>query len=396
MATLRRRLEIAEMFSTFVHFKNDTDTEWNTNKKLRQSIETCLKESSSKSEQFWSLYWYRIWLNNTDALAFKHLFAYLQEPCYWAAIKTMTKLSRIEYELSDLFQMGIAEVEKICNGFNPERSLSIKTYANVAFPSLLKDILRQRRDADICTNYSLLRKVTGIKFVEALENAGLVSEEIARYELAWKCFKLVYNPNRIGTQRLPEPDQELWLKITNLYNQERQNLASVSKELDTKTVEKWLEKSAVWIRSYLYPAFSSLSTHYRENDLPEEWNLSQVTSESPMTVLIEMEMAEERQQQRQDIHDFLLLSLERLDAEKQEILHMYYRQNLTQKEIALKLNRPQVWVSRKLSRSRETLLEELTKWEQQSQEQQKVNVLLNPNLLKDRSVALEEWLIAHS
>jgi RNA polymerase sigma factor (sigma-70 family) len=152
MATLRRRLEIAEMFSTFVHFKNDTDTKWNTNNKLRQSIESSLKELSSKSEQFWSLYWYRIWLNNADALAFKHLFAYLQEPCYWAALKTMKKLSRIEYELSDLFQMGIAEVEKVCNGFNPERSSNIKTYANVAFPSLLKDILRQRRDADICTD----------------------------------------------------------------------------------------------------------------------------------------------------------------------------------------------------------------------------------------------------
>jgi RNA polymerase sigma factor (sigma-70 family) len=132
-----------------------------------------------------------------------HLSAYLQEPCYWAAKSIMNKFSSTKYELVDFFQMGIAEVKKICSGFKPERNSNLKAYAVMAFPSLLKDILRRNKDADICTNYALLRKITKKQFVEALGNAGLTSEEIACHKLAWKCFRVLYVPTQgSGIQKL--------------------------------------------------------------------------------------------------------------------------------------------------------------------------------------------------
>jgi|GEM_PF-5429523 len=93
-------------------------------------------------------------------------------------------LSSTQYSVVDYFQMAIAEVGKVLAGFKPEKSSSLKAYGMMAFSSLLKASLRQRHDADICTNPSLLRKVGRRRMVEALQDAGLSSEVIARYQLA--------------------------------------------------------------------------------------------------------------------------------------------------------------------------------------------------------------------
>ncbi|MBD2771322.1 sigma-70 family RNA polymerase sigma factor [Iningainema tapete] len=393
---MRPRLKIAEMFSTFAHFDYNSDARWSTDNKLRRSIENCLSKSSSpESDQFWSLYWYKIWRNNAENLAFMHLSAYLQEPCYWAAKNIMKKFYSTKYELADYFQMGIAEVQKICNGFKPEKNVNLKTYATIAFLSLLKEILRQRQDVHICTDWALLRKVTKKRFVEALVSAGLTSEEIARYKLAWKCFQALYIQQHAGgIERLPEPSRKLWSEIANLYNRERQSqLVSASRELDGEMVEQWLRKTATWIRSYLYPTVDSLDVPKPGSNSPGHWDLPELTSESLMTELIAQENTQESQNRREEIHNFLLAALKQLTPELREVLQMYYQQDLTQQEIARRLGKDQVWVSRKLSKSRKILLEELTKWEQKSEKsQQGVNVSPDPNLLKDRSDALEEWL----
>ncbi|BAZ16730.1 RNA polymerase sigma 70 family subunit [Calothrix sp. NIES-4071] len=391
---MRPRSKITEIFSTFAYFYNDSDAKWITDTKLRRSIENCLAKSSPQSEQFLSLLWYKIWRENTDDLAFMHLSAYLQEPCYWAAKSTMAKFSSIQYKLSDYFQMGIAEVKKICNGFKPERSPNLKAYASMAFPALFKDILRKRQDTDICTNYALLRKVTKKRFVEALENAGLTQEEIARYKLAWRCFRTLYIQEYAGgVARLPEPSPQLWSEITNLYNRERYQLVSAGKELDPTTVEQWLNKAAVRIRAYLYPKIDSLDVPMPGSDSPGDRDLPELTSESLMIQLITQDNIQERQNQREGIYNFLLDTLNKLTPEMQEILFLYYKQDLTQQEIARKLDKKQVWISRRLNKIREILLKELTRWEQESeQSQQGMNVSVYPNQLKDRSVALEEWL----
>ena len=145
---MRPRQEIVETFSTFAQLENDKFSKWLTDVRLRRSMENCLQNSpdtknlveDAVTEYFWSLYWYKIWRLNSQLsnLAKQHLSAYLQESCYWAAEKVLAQFAINQYGLADYFQMGIAEVEKILEGYNPEKDSSLKTLCQHGFPSQIK------------------------------------------------------------------------------------------------------------------------------------------------------------------------------------------------------------------------------------------------------------------
>ncbi|MBD2199965.1 MULTISPECIES: sigma-70 family RNA polymerase sigma factor [Calothrix] len=398
---MRSRLEITEMFSTFAQFNNDSSGQWVTDIKLRRSIENCLKQftDAPASENFWAIYWYKIWHREYTVLAAKHLSAYLQEPCYYAAKYTINRYTSNQYGLADYFQMAIAEVNKILTKFDPEKNSNLKAYAMMVFPSLLKDILRQRQDADICTNWALLRKVGKKRLVAALQNVGLSPDEVARYKLAWMCFKALYVQTQIGgTQRLPEPDQKLWEAIANLYNTERSSqLLSPGTELKVETIQKWLTNAATWVRKYLYPPVDSLDVPKPGNESTGSWDLPQLACESLLAELIAEDEKRDRQNQISQIHNVLLAALRELAPELQQILQMYYKQNLTQTEIAKQFDRPQAWVSRRLNKARELLLGALIQsFLESPKNQQQLYIPSNSNQLEHGSVALEEWLQVRS
>ena len=190
---MRPRQEIIELFSTFAQFESDRFRRWLRDPKLRRSIECCLADSAEPlSENLWALYWHRCWQHQSSNLAKLHLSAYLQEPCYWAAQKTLTRFTNTQYGLADYFQMAIAPIEPILEGFKPERSSSLKAYASMKFLSRIKDLLRQSREADICSHWSLLRKISNRMVIEVLHQAGLSAPQIEQYRLAWMCFNAVY------------------------------------------------------------------------------------------------------------------------------------------------------------------------------------------------------------
>ncbi len=87
---MRPRKDITDLFSTFVQFEADRFSRWITDIRLRRNMEDCLNQASTMpaSKQVWALSWHQNWQNQTTQLAAKHLSAYLQEPCYWAAQKT--------------------------------------------------------------------------------------------------------------------------------------------------------------------------------------------------------------------------------------------------------------------------------------------------------------------
>jgi DNA-binding transcriptional regulator LsrR (DeoR family) len=71
-------------------------------------------------------------------------------------------------------------------------------------------------------------------------------------------------------------------------------------------------------------------------------------------------------------------------------LQMYYGQGLTQKEIASQLETKQYTVSRRLTNVRDTLLTALCTWSQTT-----LHKTLDPNVMNDLSVTIEEWLKVH-
>ncbi|MBD0303265.1 MAG: sigma-70 family RNA polymerase sigma factor [Tolypothrix sp. T3-bin4] len=359
--------------------------------KLRRSIQNCLECSQevSNSENFWALYWHKYWQEKSHSLARMHLSAYLQEPSYWAAKKTIARFTHSQYNLADYFQMANAEIETILKNFNSEKSSSLKAYAAMAIPSRLKDILRQRKEADICTNWALLRKVSKKQFLEALDQAGLSPNNIAQYRLAWICFKELYLQNQPGgTRALPEPERQLWEAVTNLYNRERQNqLTQPTPQCTREKIEQWLTQAAIYVRAYLYPPVNSLNLAISEDDPTITFDLPDLSSDSLIAEMIAEEDAQNKQKQQSQIQAVLLETLQNFEVKTQEILKLYYQQELTQAEIVQCLQMSQPTVSRRLFKARESLLSALVLWSQDT-----LNISVTSNLIKDMSTALEEWL----
>ena len=191
---MHSRQGIIELFSTFLEFEADCFKGWTSDPILRRSMHICLDRlpQFEASEKIWTLYWYKLWQAHPNGLAERHLIAYLQEPCYWAANKTAKYCTNPQYQLSDYCQMANAEISKVLEGFKPEQNSNLNTYARIVLPNLLRDRLRQRKEADNCTDWALLRKLSKKRLVESLQWVGLSSESIAQYRLAWICFKELY------------------------------------------------------------------------------------------------------------------------------------------------------------------------------------------------------------
>ncbi|MBD2328728.1 sigma-70 family RNA polymerase sigma factor [Alkalinema sp. FACHB-956] len=442
------RQELIALFSTFVQFEDDRFSSWATDARLRRHMQQYLSTQRlsmqhlsvqnlsvqnlsvqnfstpgqnrdlshsdlSHSEGEWTLYWHQRWVQSdspsSNSLPLGHLTAYLQESCYWAASQTLRKVANVplaaQYGLSDYFQIAIAKVETVLKQFNPDRGTRLKNFAHLAFSSLLRDYLRQRQDVALCTNLGLLRRTSKKRFLEALEQVGLSSGEIAQYRLAWTCFNALYdrslqNPSQSvslpsaqapsGIQQFSNLDPELSLAISQLYNRERHSqIDRTAPECQPETLERWLNQCAAWVRSYLYPSVESLNRPLlgEETDTDFQESLADPQGESFLAALIAQEDLQERQRQREHLHQAIATRLATLEPQSQEILRLYYQQGLTQQQMMQYLQMSQATVSRRLTKARETLLLKIVEW---SQEQ--LNISPTPNLIKDMSAALEEWL----
>ena len=81
-------------------------------------------------------------------------------------------------------------------------------------------------------------------------------------------------------------------------------------------------------------------------------------------------------------------ALKQLKPEFQDILKLYYRENLTQQSIAKRLAIKQYTISRRMTRAREFLLKALIKWSQDS-----LHITIDTDKIKGMSTILEEWMI---
>jgi RNA polymerase sigma factor (sigma-70 family) len=379
------RQSIIEIFSTFVQFDADRFSRWATESRLRRSIQNCLNRTPQEtSEHFWILYWYKFWLvPETTLLAKQHLAAYLQESCYWASQKTANSFASTQYKLSDCFQIAIAQVDKALKGFNPDRGFILKNYASALFSSAIRENLRQNREIDICTDWGLLRKITKKFLVESLQNAGLLLKDINTYVLAWNCFKSIYIPTQKGTSRqIPQPDNEIWEAIAKAYNSQS------SQQVNSQTLEKWLLAAAKAARRYRYFTVDSLNIPKGEND-SWEWldNIPGTQQESLINEILAQEEEQTRNFQQTEINKVLVAAIAQLEPQAQEILQLYYAQELTQDKIAKQLQIQQYTVSRRLKKAQETLLRSLANWSKDS-----LHISVTSDLLHSINTLMEEWL----
>jgi RNA polymerase sigma factor (sigma-70 family) len=387
---MRPRQGLVQLFSTFIEFHADQARGWVTDPRLRRSMERCLDQldSPSASDAFWGLYWHKIWQTQTHRLAQAHLAAYVQDVCYWAAQKATVYLDRSPDRLSDCFQMAIGQLDKVLQGFDASRHFSLKSYANLKFSSLIKDTLRQRRIVDICTPWSLLLKLSKRRLVEALQTAGLSPDLLPRYLLAWTCYKTLYAPNQpSSTRKLSPPDRQTWEAITALYNQQRSSQLPSSPIATAEQLEQWLNACATAARRYLYPVGVSINAP-SPGQTEGEWldRLPQPDADSGLANL----MAEEEALQAQQLNRVLSTAITQLDPSLQTLLHLYYVQGLTQRQIAQQLDVQQYNISRQLSRIKRSLQRHLLEWSQET-----LHTSPSLDVLESVSIALDEWLTVH-
>ena len=378
------RNNLIEIFSTFLQFEKDRFAGWTTDAKLRRSMIACQKQIPQEtSDNFWALYWYKIWSSQSPRIAKEHLFAYLQESCYWSSAKAANTFASIQYSLSDCFQIAIAKFDKVLNGFNLNSGFRLKNYASATFGSIIRDTLRQRHEVDICSVWGLLRKTSQKRLIESLQESGLPKDTIVAYIVVWNGFKTFYAPTQASsTRQLPRPDDKTWSAIAQFYTKQ------TNSAIDNQTIEAWLLNCAKAIRKYLYPSVISINAPAGD-DNSFEWvdNLSAKEHESLLNEIIATEEEQTQLSQQSEINAVLLSTITQLEPEIQQILQLYYAEGLTQQQIAKQLEVKQYTVSRRLSKTKEKLLRTYAKWSEE-----KLHISLTSDILKNTNTVMEEWL----
>ena len=285
--------------------------------------------------------------------------------------------------------MAIAHIDKVLSGFNAEQGFDLKYYASAAFSSLIRDRLRQRKEVDICTNWSLLRKVSQKRLTLALQDRGLSSTHIKRCLLAWRSYQLLYVPRKSdSTRKLSAPDATVWKAITEHANIGR---AGVGDPITAEQAEQWLGSAAEAVRAYLYPSSVSMNATVAGQDAGEYVDtFSDSKQTSLLEVTIEAEDDQQRSQYQTQVNDLLGGALDKLDSQSQRLLSLYYQDGATQKEIAKQLGMKQYAISRSISRVKKQLIMSLAKWGQEQ-----LHIAPTPDVLKHTTAAIEAWLVAH-
>ncbi|MGI0491855.1 sigma-70 family RNA polymerase sigma factor [Alkalinema pantanalense CENA528] len=408
---IQSRKDLIASFSSFLQFQSDRTAGWVVDARLRRSMQTqtaqetaqqtAQEAAQARSEDFWAIYWHRAWQTSQTAtnpvlrqqLALGHLSAYLQETCYWSVHRTMPQVSSSQVSFSDCFQGVIAEVPRLLRAFDSSQRPSLKTYANTAFCNILRSNLRQQREIDLCSEWSLLLKLSRRLLAETLEQAGLSSTQQQEYLLAWTCFMAAYPPSRNPQGRTSAgPDAETWATIAAQYNQQASqpvnpSAPELTTDVTAEMLETWLKQMANQVRRYLYPATQSLNV--AAGDGEEDWqvDLPDVQRESPLGELISQEEADDRKAQLAAMEQFLQGAIGQLDELGQQLLKLYYQDNLTQQQMAKILGIQQYTVSRKLAKTRENLLLALSRWSQET-----LHISLSSTVVKSISTLLEDWL----
>lgn len=399
MGTLRRDT-VTKMFSTFLKLEAGRFGDWVPDPKLRRNMQTCLERHLDKfdSEEFWVKHWHGLWKEQASEpvdLARMHLYAYLQEPMYWAAVQMLKKFTSSQRHLEDYFQDSTRYLQTVLRKFDPN-SGELKGFAGTVLLNSLRAEVRAKSEASLCTVWALLRKVGTKRLVEALRQQGLSKPLIDQYRLAWKCFKEVYVPVQLGgTRRLLEPTPEQWEEVANLYNQERLNLVPPPPSGTAIAIKQWLTRVEGLVRTDLYPTTRSLTVpsdggSSSEIDIPDE-------QDSLFDLWFEAEYQQNRQEQQTQIYQVLVATLDSFEPEWKLVLRLYYCENLTLQQIAADLGENYNWVQRRVTKAKKRLLETLVEWGQTVEESQgTVNIPLDSDQVRHKGAVLEAWLVIRS
>ncbi len=373
---MKKRENIVENFSTFLKFINGSSSlicTWETNRQLANNMQRLCDLDPEAKENFWAQHWLKeVLKENPEPLANLHLSAYLEESCYWAAIKA-EKIAKSDFTWMDCFQIArtsATQPRKFLANYKSERNSSIKTYAQLKLTTEILDVVRMGVEKQKYTDAALLRIVTKTFLKNSLK-AGIKEQELSAYILAWLCFKEIYTPTKaVGRKGLEWPNSKQLEEIADYYNQLRPS-HSLSNPISSKDIDLLLKTCVKAVRDYTSPSVTSLDES--DIDIPapnDEW-----------------EEIEPEQSEWYQIKTVLSNAFAALPNNEQKMLELEYGLGITQTDIGKAFKIKQYQVHRQLDRSKRQLLKAVIEWSKKD-----LNTNLSPEQINLLSTVIDGWL----
>lgn len=377
---MKKRRDLVELFSTFLQIDDHYDALgpcWEKSPRLASNMTKKIESEAIANEEFWAQYWLKATLKDsqTKSSAREHLSAYLEEACYWTALKIHQQLAAYHLRRVDCFLMlreVAANPVKLFKNYD-YKSSSVKTYSQFPLKSAVLDQVRKGRELDKYTWPALLRAVTKKRLKESLHKANIKEPEMSQCLLAWQCFRDKYVPIKaVGSKQLQPPDLNQMEAIANHYNQQH----NPQKSTTAPEIQKLLELCVQVIQDSSKTSFLSIDDCIYEPAL---------MSEDP----IEDQDAVESEYHQLDL--VLSQAFAALPEEAQTLLNLWYGLGMTQSDLALVLGIAQQYqVSRMVGKHKQLLLKPLAEWSQETWE-----ITLNSQQLGEMGKQLDGWLEEH-
>ncbi|MFN6463913.1 MAG: sigma-70 family RNA polymerase sigma factor [Nostoc sp. DedVER02] len=387
---MKKRESLIEQFSTFLSLRNDRKTfnfVWQADVELERHISYLAQSKTDAKEEDWARYFLKnikdisqeellrvcsetetkeklyvsvsspVKLSKSSLRAERHLCAYLQEACLWAARKSYQRFKFIQhkYPLEEYFQIANSAIyppAKLLKSFNFDHPQNnIEGYAKTAVVRFISNTIYQKDlegKREKFSNYGLLKDLTKKEIQEALTSKGINQNRINSYCLVWQCLNQIYQPNqRQGSRSLETPSTECFQDITLLYNERCNQLGFLDTPVSKERIQEILEICIQAARDYRTKNFLPLEDY---NNLTDGQHTA-----------LENLVQEEEWQQVSSLVSSLFSALPKTG---QIMLILWLGLNLTQTEMATVLKnkypelQKQYQVARQLARYNKILLKE--------------------------------------
>lgn len=384
---MKRREDIVQKFSTFLNLttvNNISSGLWQVDVELEKNIKIIRRSDPEAKEEFWARHFLKISLqasqvenkslggdfpakNNESEISLynlraeRHLSAYLQESCLWAAYKAYQRFNfiRYKYPLEECFQiacLGVNPPSKFLKNFDLSYQSSISSYVRTGILRYIQNTIcshnieaKSRKYSD----YGLLKDLTKIELKTALLSQGITQIKADLYCLVWKCFDEIYSSNQCqGHRSLKSPNQEHIMQIYSCCSLRLEQLNIPVISVSEEEIKQILLTCIQATRKYRNKHFLPLDDY---EDVSDKTNLDNI-------------IQEEAWEQVLSIVSELLLAM---PESGQIIIKLYKGLNLTQTEVATVLKdkyldlQKQYQVARKLANFNRNLLRDfLNRWQQ--------------------------------
>ncbi len=220
----------------------------------------------------------------------RHITAYLQEACLWAAQKSYQRFAvlRHKYPLEEYFQIANSAVNppvKLFKNFNFEyHQTNIEGYAKTAIVRFINNTIYQQdleAKRDKFSDFGLLKDLSNKELRESLLSQGVNQLQIESYCLLWQCLDEIFQPNQTqGSRSLKPPDSNHLQQITSRYNQRCNQLNFAGTPASPDKITEMLSTCIQAAREHRTRRFLPLEDYENITDsMPTPWDTLMQTEE---------------------------------------------------------------------------------------------------------------------